>query len=69
MPLDTYGLGVRVDTDINGADKKLGGLNSQALSLVKNFAKLTIGIGSFSAAMMVVSRELKASYDALNKFN
>ena len=58
MPLDTYGLGVRVDTDINGADKKLGGLNGQALSLVKNFA------GNYNRDRLVLCR-----YDGCIKEN
>lgn len=69
MAMDTYGIGLRVQSDMSKAQGDLRNMQGSLSSLIGNFAKVTIGVTSFTAVLMTMKRELIESYKASLQFN
>lgn len=69
MAMDTYGIGLRVQSDMAKAQGDLKNMQGSLSSLIGNFAKVTVGVTSFTAVLMTLKKELIASYQASIKLN
>lgn len=69
MAMDTYGLRLRVQSDMAGAQNDLQKMQGSLTSMIGSFAKVTVGVTSFTAVLVTMKKELTASYQASIKFN
>lgn len=67
--MDKYGISVEVQSKLGTAQRDLNVMQSSMLGLVKKFAKATLGIGSMSAALLILKKQLEESYKASMQFN
>lgn len=67
--LDKYGIALEVQSKLGTAQRDLNTMQSSMVGLVKKFGLATLGIGSMSAALIVLKKQLEASYKASLKFN
>lgn len=66
---DTYGIGVKVTTDVAKAQNDLNNMQGSLTSMIKSFGKVAGVTATFTAALVLMKRELIASYQASLQFN
>ena len=67
--MDKYGISLEVQSKLGTAQRDLDVMQSSMLGLVKKFGQATLGIGSMSAALLILKKQLEASYKASMQFN
>lgn len=67
--MDKYGISVEVQSKLGTAQRDLNVMQSSMLGLVKKFGQATLGIGSMSAALLILKKQLEASYKASMQLN
>ncbi len=67
--MDKYGISLEVQSKLGTAQRDLNVMQSSMLGLVKKFGMATLGIGSMSAALLILKKQLEASYKASMQFN
>ena len=67
--MDKYGISLEVQSKLGTAQRDLNTMQSSMVGLVKKFGMATLGIGSMSAALLILKKQLEASYKASMQFN